>query len=397
MRLLFVSHSLPPAGRPLENIGGMQRVAEKLHEALRAKRGTLDDLEYDALLLRSTWRTLHAKVPFFLVQTAWRLRRAATRDSVDLVLFSSMVTASLAVPLHGLFERHGVRTAAIVHGLDVTTPFRPYQWFVPKVFDALDAVLPVSRATREACLDRGAQPQAVHVVPNGIDVERFRRPQSRRAERETLDLEMEPPAPPPPPDGLLLCSVGRQVERKGTVWFVENVMPRLPSDVYYWIAGDGPERDRIRESIDRHNLGDRVQYLGRISNENLGHLYRASDLFVMPNIPVEDDLEGFGIVLLEAGLCGTPAIAAELDGIQDVITEGVNGRLVEPENPAAFAGRIEEYRENRKALDRLAQTARRHTEDTFGWSAVSDKYLSVLQSVAEGARRAPGEAVSVDS
>lgn len=364
----------------MANIGGMQRVAQKLHESLVAKRERTSDLEYDSLLLRSTRKTVHLKVPFFLARAAWKIRRTAKRDAVDVVLFSSMVTAALAVPLRSVLHRHGVRTAAIVHGLDVTTPFPPYQWFVPKVFDALDAILPVSRATRQACLDRGASTETVRVVPNGIDVDRFSPPADPRAAREALTHGMDV-RHAPSTDALLLCSVGRQVKRKGTAWFVDAVMPRLPDDVHYWIAGDGPQTSEIRSAIDRHDLHPRVRHLGRISDENLERLYQGSDLFIMPNIPVEDDMEGFGIVLLEAGLCGTPAIAAELEGIQDVITDGVNGHLVSPKDPDAFAGVIEQYRENRGGLDTFSERAVQHTADRFGWSTVADEYLSVLNTV----------------
>lgn len=358
----------------------MQRVALKLHESLDAEAtDPAAALDYDALLLRSGWDTLHAKVPFFLAKAGWKIVQAARRDAVDVVLFSSMVTAGLAVPLQSLLRRHGVRTAAIVHGLDVTTPFAPYQWFVPKVFGALDAVLPVSRATRQACLDRGAAPRQLQVVHNGIDVDRFRAPRDRPTDRHALEQSVGAAPPPPPPDGLLLCSVGRQVERKGTAWFIDTVMPRLPRDVHYWIAGDGPECDRIQRAIDRHDLSPRVRHLGRVSNDTLAHLYRGADLFVMPNVPVENDMEGFGIVLLEAGQCGTPAVAAELEGIQDVITDGVNGHLVPPEGPDGFLDAIEFYRGAPEALDTAAERALQHTEATFGWPAVADTYLSVLR------------------
>ncbi len=380
MRLLFVSHSLPPEGRPLANVGGMQRVALKLHETLEA-RADANALNYDALLLRSAWRTVHLKTPLFLARAGWQIARAARQNAVDVVLFSSMVTASLAVPLQGLLRRHGVRTAAIVHGLDVTTSFPPYQWFVPKVFGALDAVLPVSRATRQACLDRGAAPTRLHVVPNGIDTDRFEAPPDRTTARQALDASVEASPPSPPPDGLLLCSVGRQVERKGTAWFVDTVMPRLPDDVHYWIAGDGPELDTIEAAIERHDLSSRVRLLGRIPNDTLGDLYRGADLFVMPNVPVEDDMEGFGIVLLEAGQCGTPAIAARLEGIQDVIADGVNGHLVAPQSPDEFVDAIAAYRNDPDALDAAAQRALHYTEDTFGWPAVADTYLSVLRTL----------------
>jgi phosphatidylinositol alpha-1,6-mannosyltransferase len=358
----------------------MQRVALKLHEALAARAADADAFDYDARLLRSTWDWVHVKTPFFLARTGAAIARAARRDAVDVVLFSSMVTATLAAPLRGWLRRHGVRTAAIVHGLDVTTPFPPYQWLVPRVFDALDAVFPVSRATAQACRARGAAPEQVHVLPNGIDTDRFARPASRAAGRSALaDVGTSPPAT----DQLLLCSVGRQVRRKGTAWFVDTVMPRLPDDVHYWIAGDGPQEEAIRAAIDRNGLHDRVRALGRVSNDHLARLYRGADLFVMPNVPVEDDLEGFGIVLLEAAQCGTPAVAARLDGIQDVVTEGVNGHLVEPQSPDAFAEAILQYRGAPQALQAAARRAATHTMETFGWASVADRYVSALRHLHE--------------
>ena len=381
MRLLFVSHSLPPEDRPLDNVGGMQRVATKLHETLDARAAADDGLAYDACLLRSSWDWVHWKTPLFLLWATWRIARAAQRDAVDVVLFSSMVTAALAVPLQGLLRRHGVRTAAIVHGLDVTTPFPPYQWFVPRVFDALDAVLPVSRATAQACTDRGLAPHKACVVPNGIDLDRFAAPTDRMSMRAALVDALGDPHHSLPDDALLLCSVGRHVKRKGFDWFVDRVLPRLPDRVHYWIAGDGPATDAIRRAVDRRSLHDRVRILGRISDADLERLYRGADLFVMPNVPVPGDMEGFGVVMLEAGLCGTPAVAARLEGIRDVITEGVNGHLVPPEAPDAFVDAISRYLDDPDALGALSASARQRTVDTFGWPAVTARYVQVLEIV----------------
>lgn len=364
----------------MANLGGMQRVALKLHEAVSDRAHRSAALTYDSLLLRSTWRWVHVKTPFFLARAAAALLRRARRGTLDVVLFSSMVTALLALPLQGLLRRYGVRTAAILHGLDVTTPFGPYQWLVRKTLTALDAVMPVSRATARACLERGARPDKMHVIPNGIDPDRFA-PSTDPAEgRADLTTYFDAP---PPDDALLLCSVGRQVKRKGTAWFVDNVMPILPPDVHYWVAGDGPEDDAIQAAINRQGLVDRVRRLGRISNDALGPLYRGADLFVMPNIPVDDDLEGFGIVMLEACQCGTPAVAARLEGIQDVVADGVNGHLVEPESPDAFADAILRYRRAPTALRTAARRAARHTTSTFGWPSVADLYVSALQTLHE--------------
>lgn len=361
----------------MENLGGMQRVATKLYEHLRAHPGV--DLSTE--LLRTSWDWVHVQVVPFLARTGWRLYQAARRESVDVVLFSSMVTGALAVPLQSVFRQHGVTTAAIVHGLDVTTPFPPYQWFVPRVFGALDAVLPVSRATGAACTERGLPDHKLHIVPNGIDLDRFPPLDDRATVRRALKEALDDPAHPLPDDALLLCSVGRQVKRKGFAWFIEHVMPRLPDNVHYWLAGDGPRAEAIDAAIERHRLHPRVRRLGRVSEDDLRRLYRGSDLFVMPNVPVPGDMEGFGIVMLEANQCGCPVVAARLEGIQDVIAEGRNGHLVSSQDAAAFTGAIMAYQRDPRQLAEAAERARRYASDTFGWPSVTNRYVEVLREL----------------
>ena len=167
--------------------------------------------------------------------------------------------------------------------------------------------------TGEACRQRGCTPEKVHVIPNGINPGRFlttsdapkRTLLARAFPEETASL---------PTHALVLCSVGRQVKRKGFHWFVEAVMPQLPAHIYYWLAGEGPMIAEVQAAVDRHQLGEQVCLLGRVSEDQLEALYRGSDLFIMPNINVPGDMEGFGVVMLEAGLCKTPAIAAGIEG-----------------------------------------------------------------------------------
>ena len=390
MQILFVSHSLPPAGRPLANVGGMQRVATQLHDAL----GEHDAVDLSSILLRSTWRWTHVRMPPFMAKAWWTIYRRVRADNVDVVLFSSMVTAALAVPLRRTLEQHGVTSAAIVHGLDVTTPFPPYQWFVPHVFDALDAVLPVSQATGDACLERGLTPDKLHVVPNGIALDRFPPLRDRSSMRRTLQEALGTSDHPLPDDALLLCSVGRQVERKGFTWFIKHVMPRLPDNVHYWLAGDGPRADEIQAAIDHHGLNGRVRMLGRVSESNLIHLYRGADLFIMPNVPINGDMEGFGIVMLEAGLGGCPVVASRLEGIRDVVTEGVNGHLVAPERPQAFVNAILRYHNHPEMLDTASKRAARHVANTFGWDAVANQYVEVLGQLTSAVTPSPEHAVA---
>lgn len=377
MRLLFVSHSFPPTGRLLANVGGMQRVATELHAAMGAR----PDVILRSILLRTSWRWTHVRTLPFLARAYLQIRDLARRESIDAVLFSSMVTATLAVPLRRLLAEHGIASAAILHGRDVTLPVPPYQWLIPHVFRSLDAALPVSRATGAQALDRGLALDKLHVVPNGVDTARFSPPDDRSAARRTLTDALGDSARPLPEDALLLCSVGRQVERKGFAWFIDHVMPHLPETVHYWLAGDGPEADTIDTTIARDGLANRVRRLGRVTEEELELLYRGADLFVMPNRPVPGDMEGFGVVMLEAGLCGLPTVAARLEGIQDVITEGINGHLVESGDAQGFIDAILRYHDAPDRLRTASARACRHTVDTFSWRAVANRYVEVLRGV----------------
>lgn len=376
MRLLFVTHSFSPPGRPLSNVGGMQRVAMELDAALQ--RSPRNGLAYDIIKLEASWSWIHVRIVPFLISTWFSLRRRIRRGEVDVVLFSSMVTASLAVSLRPLMDRHGVKAAAIVHGQDVTKPVAAYQRFVPRVFAALDAVMPVSGPTGEACVARGLPAHKVHVVHNGVQLDRFAPFAMPAGARAPHHFRSGLPA-----DALLLCSVGRQVKRKGFAWFIENVMPQLPSHVHYWLGGDGPEGEAIQSAIETAGLQDRVRLLGRLGDAELTEIYQAADLFVMPNIPVEGDMEGFGIVMLEAAINGLPTVAARLEGIREVITDDQNGWFVESGDVAGYVERINSLDGDRDALAALSARSRDHVARTFGWDAVASHYLDAVHQLAD--------------
>ena len=367
MRLLFVSHSLPPEGRPLENVGGMQRVAIDLHDTLAAHSGA----QVRMLVLRSGWNERGYTTPLFLARALREIRRLARGKEIDAILFSSMLTATLTIPLRPLLRRMNILSAAIVNGLDATTPTWPYPAIVRRAFRALDLVMPISRATEDACIARGLDPRKSKVITLGIRSDRFQEGRDRAEARHALESNGYS-------GKLILCSVGRLVPRKGAAWFIASVLPLLPDDIMYLVAGEGPDRARIEKLIADYRLERSVKLLGAVTDEELETLYHGADLFVMPNIPVANDMEGFGLVMLEAGMCGLPTIASNIEGIADVITEGRNGHLVTAEEPEEFRDAIMRYYENPSLLQPLSQIAREHTMSRFGWSAVIDEYLRAI-------------------
>jgi phosphatidylinositol alpha-1,6-mannosyltransferase len=373
MRLLFVSHSFPPPDAPLSNVGGMQRVATELHSALEAR----DDVAMRTVALRASWKWVHIKAVPFLISLAVRLGREAATHRADTILFTSMTTALPLLIAGPALKKKGIRVAAIVHGLDVTDPNPVYQTAVRRLCGMLDAVMPVSRATGEELVARGLPRERVHVVPNAVDLERFEGVAASRDEPAGVSISG---APPLPDDAFLLVTVGRQVRRKGFVWFIENVMPKLPDRVVLWLAGDGPERENIEAAIERAGLRERVRCLGKISEAELVELYRLGKLFVMPNIIVPGDMEGFGIVMLEAGACGLPTLAADLEGIRDVIDEGVNGWFAPTANADAFRARIESLLEDQDGLHTASERTAEYVTSTFRWDSTAQRYLDAMRS-----------------
>jgi phosphatidylinositol alpha-1,6-mannosyltransferase len=372
MRLLFVSHSFPPSDAPLSNMGGMQRVATELHGALAAR----DDVAMRTVALRSSWKWVHIKAVPFLVSLAARLGRAAAAHRADTILFTSMTTALPLLIAGPALKKRGVRLAAIAHGLDVTDPNPVYQMAVRRLCGLLDGVMPVSRATEEELVVRGLPRERVHVVPNAVDLDRFDGVPASRDEPAGVHIAG---APPLPDDAFLLVTVGRQVRRKGFVWFIENVMPKLPEQVVFWLAGDGPERENIEAAIVRAGLQQRVRCLGKVSEAELVELYRRGKLFVMPNVVIPGDMEGFGIVMLEAGACGLPTLAADLEGIRDVIDEGVNGWFAPTEDADAFAARVQTLLDDPDVLRAASMRTAEYVTSTFRWDSTAERYLDALR------------------
>ncbi|HEX6925674.1 MAG TPA: glycosyltransferase family 4 protein [Longimicrobiaceae bacterium] len=376
MRILFVSHTFPLEGEPLSNVGGMQRLAVEQEIALASH----PDVELTSLVLRSSSRWTELRTGPFLLRLLWEIPRIVRSAAVDVVLFSSMVTAALAPLLKPRLRGTRVKLAATPVGRDVTLPNPAYQRLVPRIFSALDLVLPISRATAEECLSRGLAPEKLRIVPCGVDPSRFPPVENRSATRAELLAALKLVGGAPIPEGaLLLCSVGRHQERKGFHWFVEHVMPRLPEDVVYLLGGSGPMTPRIQEIVRHRNLRDRVRVLGRISEEMLLTLFRGADLFVMPNIPVPGDMEGFGVVMLEAGLCGLPILAADLEGIRDVVRDGENGMLLPAGDADAFARAIESFRHNPGRLEAASRSSVQATLSRFSWEVVVEQYLEALR------------------
>ncbi len=370
MRILYISHLHPPENAPLDNMGGMQRVSMQLVEELKARK----DIEIKTVIQHAPWKGIELKTTFFLLKLVFKLPKLVQDFKPDVILFSSMVTASLAKFTR---KKISVPMVTINHGQDVKMPVGIYQRFVPKIFEALDGVISVSEATRQECIKRGMNPEKGVALPNGFDITDFKEaPDKSSARKEVekafnIDLSTT----------FLLLTVGRQVKRKGHEWFIKEVLPKISSNVLYLVIGEGPEHERLKEIAESSSVQEKILLAGIQPDEVLKNAYAGSDVFIMPNIPIAGDMEGFGIVLLEANLAGTPAVATDLEGIKDVIENGKNGFKIKVRDSKSFAETVDKVLETE--LQELSASARNYVLENFAWNKVAQQYISYLKHIVE--------------
>jgi len=368
VRILYISHLHPPKNQPLENVGGMQNVSVQMVNALKRR----DDVEIETIILNTSWKFIGIKTFFFLVSLLWRIPKKAGQYNPDVILFSSMVTAGV---LPFMIRKLKAPCVTINHGQDVTLPFFAYQWYIKYVFRKLQGVISVSSATRQACIDRGMDPQIGVALPNGFDVSVMKelpdKPEARKLLEKEFNIDLS--------NKKLLLTVGRQVKRKGHQWFIDEVFHKIDDQTIYLIIGDGPENDNIQLARERSSDKDRIIIAGKQPEAVLNAAYSGADLFIMPNIPVEGDMEGFGIVLLEANRAGVPAITADLEGMKDVIEPGVNGYRIPHGDSEAFANKVNQVLNNN--LQELSFSAEKYVRENFNWDTVVGRYINFLKSV----------------
>ncbi len=355
MKILFISRAFPPV------IGGIEKQNHEIARALQAISG-IDIF---------TNRKGKSMLPLFLPWIS--LRALLSLHHYDVVLLGDGVLGALGAMLK-LFTKKPV--VCIVHGLDLTYKSKFYQrYWVGCFLPRLDRLIAVGNETIRQGSARGIPVEKLSFIPNGVTVG-DRQPLCSRNDLEERIGKSLP--------GPVLLTLGRLVRRKGVSWFVEHVFNKLDEDITYLVAGDGPDREAIFAAITKYRLHDRVLLLGEVSEYDKELLLCCADLFIQPNIPVEGDMEGFGLVVLEAAAHGCAVVAADLEGLRDAISNGNNGFLVTAGDVEGYCSRIMSLLRDPGETTRAGERAREYVLKHFSWPLIARQYLSLL--VAETRR-----------
>ena len=141
----------------------------------------------------------------------------------------------------------------------------------------------------------------------------------------------------------------------------------------YIIIGDGPYKEKLEFLIIQFKLEKNILVLDKISDEKLKVYYNLADLFVMPSRDIKGDVEGFGIVYLEANSFGLPVIAGRSGGVMEAVLDNETGLLVDPENEEDVYTKIVEVFTNQELYNKLSVNGKIRAEKEFRWDIQVEK------------------------
>jgi phosphatidyl-myo-inositol dimannoside synthase len=248
------------------------------------------------------------------------------------------------------------------HGEEITQTDR-YR-YQPKVRDRIyknaNAVVANSEFARHNLLRIGVDPHRICKITPGVDAKRFRpgAPNIELLRRYGLERKT------------VILTVARLVPRKGHRVALEafaSVCGQFP-DAHYLIVGTGPEEVRLRQFVRQFGLEGRVTFAGFVSSDDLPDFYNICDVMLLINRQEADgDVEGFGIVFLEANAAGKAVIGGRSGGAAEAIIDGTTGYLVNPENPTEVGNILRQLLSDSSLRERMGAAGARRACIEFTW------------------------------
>lgn len=223
-------------------------------------------------------------------------------------------------------------------------------------------------------------PDRVVVVPLGTDPKRFHPGVDPRLARERFGLEA----------GRWLLTVARLTPHKGidtALRVLALLVPRYP-DLGYLVAGQGEDRPRLEQLAAGLGVADRVRWLGAVGDELLPSLYRNASVYLGLSRRDGNEVEGFGISMVEASGSGVPVIGGRSGGVPDAVRDGETGLLVDPTAVDEIAAVTTQLLDDPTFALRLGTGGRRAVEQFYNWDRVA-KDLRRLGDEVTAALRVP--------
>jgi phosphatidylinositol alpha-1,6-mannosyltransferase len=379
MRLLLLSSEFPPGP------GGVGTHAFHVVEQLRRRGWEVSVISPQDYASREEVAAFNRAQPFTVMRARpvpfppleglyrWRLAsRWINKWKPDVLMASGQRAVWLAAALAG---RYGIPWAAVGHGTEFGTNISWERRLSRWSYGRAGVVVCVSEYTRRQMLTMGIRPREVCVIPNGADAGFYRKLPREQAETCRVSLGLE--------RARLLLTVGNVTERKGqevVIRALPHVLKTAP-DTHYLIAGLPTMKEEFSRTARALRVEGHVHFLGRVEQAELLRLFNCSDIFVMTSQhTASGDFEGYGIAVVEAALCGKPAVVSADSGLSEAIVEGVTGFAVTQGDERAVADSIVKLLTDETRLRRMSDAAYERAVTGQTWENRAQEYDSVLKS-----------------
>jgi len=325
--------------------------------------------DYGVEVIRDSSKVL---LPSFRVGR--NVRKLVRERNIKSVFFGAAAPLALLAP--GLRTAGVTKIIALTHGHEVWwSRLWPFSWAIARIGRAVDALTYLGEFTRgeiSKALDSDSAAKLVRIAP-GIDTEHFIPRSDAQGLRESLWLGNKK----------VIVSVGRLVHRKGQGVLIEAMPEIIKSieDVHLLLIGEGPYKKELEKRIKNLGLANRVTFVGRVQYADLPRYICVGDVFAMPSRSrlAGLEVEGLGIVYLEASACGLPVIGGVSGGAPDAVLQGETGFSVDGRSAHEVAEALVRVLADKELAQRLGTRGRQWVIEQWQWQIWSERFNQLLK------------------
>jgi phosphatidyl-myo-inositol dimannoside synthase len=375
VRVLWLTNDLPPRAGGIEQF--LANLLVRVHPDTTLVVGPAQEgaAAHDAA---QPYRTVRVPGRVLPTPATGRLAVAAGRTHRPdvVVLGASWPLGELAPRLR---DDLGVPVVALSHGLEAGLSSVGLGRLVRRATQGLAALTTISDWTEERLRPHVRAGRIVRIPP-GVDVDRFTPQVDGSGQRRRWGV---------PPDAPVVGCVSRLVPRKGQDALVE-AWPAIRAhhpDAWLVLVGEGPSRDRLAAAVEALGPDAQVVLAGRAAWEDLPACFAALDVFAMPcrTRLAGTDVEGLGIVYLEAAACGVPTVAGRSGGAPEAVLDGVTGTVVDGRDGDALVDAVDRWLADPEARRRAGDEGRRWVERRWSWDAIAGSFATLLDEAVHDA------------
>ncbi len=326
--------------------------------------GRLFDETHDLNIIRiqlecAEWGVASLEGVRFYAKTIAAIRKLVKQHNIDEVHCGRVIPEGVIA--RGLKFLLGTQYRCFVHGEDVETAAtsREHSLLVKSVCknaktlicnseNSAGLVEKLEFETKERC----------EVLHPGVDVARFVPAPPDEAFRQKVGWQGK----------RVLLTVGRLQRRKGQDYLVE-AMPQLLKefpDLFYAVVGRGECHDELTAMVEQNNLHDSVGIYSDMNDDELIQCYQQCDVFILPNRTIANDIEGFGMVLVEAQVCGKPVIAGNSGGTRETMDVDKTGHVIDCSSPDSLFNNLTKLLKKTSINDDKVDVAD-YARERFSW------------------------------